>query len=175
MSTLLIRRIPRTVRRDPFADSDALVRQAFSPVALRSASFTPAADVSREGDDIIVRAEIPGLDPEKDVAVELTGRQLVIRGERRDEQTRKEGGRSVRELRYGSFRRTFQVPRGVSADAISATYDAGVLNVRVAGAFSSAEAMNEVQRIAVNAPSATPEPAAVETEQPTAESEQPAA
>jgi HSP20 family protein len=170
MSTLILR-----TRRDPFAGFDALVRQAFRPVAVRPAGFTPAADVSRDGDDAIVRAEIPGLDPEKDVTVELTGRQLVIRGERRDEQTREESGRTVRELRYGSFRRTFQVPRGVSADAIRATYDAGVLTVRVSGAFSSVEALNEVQRIAVNAPAATPEPAAVEVEQPAAETEQPAA
>jgi HSP20 family molecular chaperone IbpA len=120
-----------------------------------------------------VRVEVPGLDPEKDVAVELTGRQLVIRGERRDEQTREESGRPLRELRYGSFRRTFQVPRGVKADAITATYDAGVLSVRVAGAYSSAEALDEAHRIAVNAPAAAPEPEAVE--QPTAEAEQPAA
>jgi HSP20 family protein len=186
-------------RRDPFAEFDALVRQAFGPVAVRrttrtsparisagsrpSFGFTPAADVSRQGDDAIVRVEVPGLDPEKDVAVELTGRQLVIRGERRDEQTREEGGRTLRELRYGSFRRTFQVPRGVSADAITATYDAGVLSVRVAGAYSSAEALNEAHRIAVTAPAAASEPEAVEateaptaeTGQPTAETEQPAA
>jgi HSP20 family protein len=171
MSTLTL-----WTRRDPFAEFDALVRQAFGPARTRrivratqpAAGFTPAADVSREGDDAIVRVEIPGLDPEQDVAVELTGRQLVIRGERRDEQTRNENGRSVRELRYGSFRRSFLVPRGVSADAVSATYEAGVLNVRIAGAFSNAEALNEVQRIAVNAPAVTPEPEAVEADQPAA-------
>jgi HSP20 family molecular chaperone IbpA len=48
-------------------------------------------------------------------------------------------------LRYGSFRRSFNVPAHVTSDAISASYDAGVLTVRVAGAYKGAEA----QRIAI--------------------------
>jgi HSP20 family protein len=54
-------------------------------------------------------------------------------------------GRTLSEVRYGSFRRTFKLPAHVTSDAISASYDAGVLTVRVASAHKGAEA----QRIAI--------------------------
>ena len=146
--------------RSPFADFDALVRQAFGPVQTRRTvvgarpnGFTPAADVTRDGDDAVVRVELPGLDVDKDVNVEIVGRRLVVRGERRDERTEETQGRSVREVRYGSFRRSFGLPSHVTSDAITATYDAGVLNVRVAGAYAG----SEPQRIAVTAAPATAE------------------
>ena len=47
--------------------------------------FAPAADVYREGDDLVARFDLPGVDPERDVTVELEGRRLVVRGERRDQ------------------------------------------------------------------------------------------
>jgi HSP20 family protein len=58
-------------------------------------------------------------------------------------------------VRYGSFRRSFALPAHVTADAISASYDAGVLSVRVAGAYTGSQA----QRIAVTAGA----PAAIES------------
>ena len=119
-------------RRDPFADFDAAVRAAFAPT-----SFTPAAEARRDGDDAVVRLELPGLDVERDVTVELDHGRLVVSGERRDERSDNADGRSLREVRYGSFRRVFGVPAQVSADAVSASYDAGVLTVRVAGAYAT--------------------------------------
>jgi HSP20 family molecular chaperone IbpA len=127
-------------RRDPFAEFDALVRQAFGPVATRRGGFVPAADIARDGDDAMVRVELPGLDAEKDVTVEVDRGQLVVRGERRDERTEENDGRSLREVRYGSFRRSFALPQHVTADAISASYDAGVLSVRVTGAYAGTAA-----------------------------------
>lgn len=138
-------------RRDPFAEFDALVRNAFGPVATRPAArptgFVPAAEISRDGDDALVRVELPGLDVTNDVEVEVDRGQLVVRGERRDERTGEQDGRSLRELRYGSFRRAFTLPTHVTADAVSASYDAGVLTVRVTGAYAGSEA----RRIAVTA------------------------
>jgi len=93
----------------------------------------------------VVRVELPGVDVEKDVNVEVDKGQLVIRGERRDERSEEKGGRTLSEVRYGSFRRSFKLPAHVTSDAISASYDAGVLTVRVAGAHKGAEA----QRIAI--------------------------
>ena len=158
-------------RRDPFTafDSfDALVRSAFGPAARPTEEtgfgFTPAAEIVREGDDAIVRVEVPGLDPQKDVTVELDHGRLVVRGERRDETTREQGGRSLRELRYGSFRRSFGLADQVSADAISATYDAGVLSVRISGAYRRPS--GQARQIAVTpspAPSPEIEPATMET------------
>jgi len=107
--------------------------------------FSPAAEVAKDGDDAVVRVELPGVDVEKDVNVEVDRGELVIRGERRDERSESSDGRTLSEVRYGSFRRTFKLPAHVTSDAISASYDAGVLTVRVAGAHKGAEA----QRIAI--------------------------
>jgi HSP20 family molecular chaperone IbpA len=127
-------------RRDPFAEFDALVRNAFGPVATwparRATGFTPAAEISRDGEDAVVRVELPGVDVTNDVTVEVDRGRLVIRGERRDERSEERDGRSLREVRYGSFQRSFDLPAHVSADAISASYDAGVLSVRVTGAYA---------------------------------------
>ena len=86
-----------------------------------------------------------GVDVEKDVNVEVDKGQLVIRGERRDERSEEKDGRTLSEVRYGSFRRSFKLPAHVTSDVITASYDAGVLTVRVAGAHKGAEA----QRIAI--------------------------
>jgi HSP20 family protein len=129
-------------RRDPFAEFDAV----FAPVVdgffrrlgepVGGHGFVPAAEVDRDGDDAVVRLELPGLDAERDLTVEIDGDRLVVRGERRDERTEERDGRSLREVRYGSFRRSFGLPAHVPADAVSASYDAGVLTVRVTGAHA---------------------------------------
>ena len=126
-------------RRDPFADFDALVRNAFGPTA-RTTGFTPAAEVSRDGDDAVVRLELPGVDVTDDVTVEVDRGRLVVRGERRDERSEDKDGRTLREVRYGSFHRSFALPTHVTADAVSASYDAGILTVRVAGAHAGTQA-----------------------------------
>ena len=136
-------------RRDPFTEFDALVRSTFGT---QPTGFTPAAEVARDGEDAVVRVELPGLDVTKDVTVEVDDGQLVVRGERRDERTEDQDGRSVREVRYGSFRRSFRLPTHVTADALTASYDAGVLTVRVSGAYSGREA----RRIAIATAPSTP-------------------
>ena len=146
-------------RRDPFADFDdafaGIVRRAFGPTARTAprAGFVPAADLARDGEDAEQRLELPGLDVEKDVTVEIDRGRLVVKGARRDERTDTDGGRTLREVRYGSFERSFGLPEHTGADAISASYDAGVLTVRVTGAYASPEPT--AQRIAVgSAPAA---------------------
>lgn len=133
-----------TVWSSPLADFDSLVRWAFSPTATRpnggTTGFTPAAEVVRDGDDAVVRFELPGVDVENDVTVEVDGGELVVRGERRDDRTPEQGGRGLREIRYGAFRRSLSLPTRVGADAVSASYDAGVLSVRIAGAYTGAGA-----------------------------------
>ena len=160
-------------RRDPFAEFDALIRSAFGPLEGRrlqpaTAAITPAAEVSRDGDDAVVRLELPGVDVEKDVTVEIDRGRLVVRGERRDERSDERDGRTLREVRYGSFRRSFALPAHVTAEQLSASYDAGVLTVRVAGAHTGASAT----RIPVTAGSAAGSSAA---ELPGAAPEQPQA
>ena len=84
-----------------------------------------------EGSDLVVRAEIPGIDPDKDVEITTSDHTLRIKAERREEsrQEDKKGFRS--EFRYGSFVRTLTLPAGASEKDVKATYSDGVLEVRV--------------------------------------------
>jgi HSP20 family protein len=68
-------------------------------------------DEVQDGENLVVRAVLPGIDPEKDVETTVSGGMLQIRAERREEQDvddKEKGYR--RELRYGSFSRTLQLP-----------------------------------------------------------------
>lgn len=100
------------------------------------AGFVPAADVVRDGEDVVVAIELPGVDAE-DVTVEIERGRLVVRGERA-ESTASDGGAVVfRERRHGAFRREFSLPDGVTSDAVSASYDRGVLSLRLSGAAAA--------------------------------------
>jgi HSP20 family protein len=128
---------------------DQMLRDVFGPAVQANeatgSAFNPAAEVLKDGEDALVRLEIPGVDIDRDVKVELDGGRLVVSGERRDEHAENRDGRSLREVRYGAFQRSFAVPAHIKADAVSASYDAGVLTVRVAGAYAGSTA----QRIAI--------------------------
>jgi HSP20 family molecular chaperone IbpA len=135
----------------PAWDTDRWLRDFFGPAAAAdwnnpsTSGFRPAAEIVKDGDDAVVRVELPGVDVDKDVNVEVDRGRLVIHGEHRDQRSEEKDGRTLREIRYGSFRRSFQLPGHVTGDAITANYDAGVLTVRVAGAYAD----NQTQRIAI--------------------------
>ncbi|MFW2380903.1 MAG: Hsp20/alpha crystallin family protein [Acidimicrobiales bacterium] len=80
---------------------------------------------------ITVKGEIPGIDPEKDLEITVAGGRLSIAAERRETEERTEDGRYHSEFHYGSYRRSFQLPAGAETDKISATYDDGILTIRV--------------------------------------------
>jgi HSP20 family protein len=84
-----------------------------------------------DGDTIVVRAELPGVDPEKDVVVEVIGDELVIRAQRSEVHRSHEHHVSRSEIRYGSFMRSIPVPSGVDESKIEATYKDGMLEVRM--------------------------------------------
>ncbi|MDQ6649365.1 MAG: Hsp20/alpha crystallin family protein [Actinomycetota bacterium] len=96
-----------------------------------SAGYVPAVEMFAEGHDVVLRLELPGVDVENDVSIEVDRGRLVIAGERRDTRSRDSGASLVRELRYGSFRREFALPEGIDAGQVEASYDAGMLEVRV--------------------------------------------
>lgn len=75
----------------------------------------------------VLRAELPGIDPENDVDVSITGRELTIHGERSEEH--REEYRT--EFRYGSFTRTVTLPPSADENDIRATYETGILEVSV--------------------------------------------
>lgn len=130
----------------PAWNTDRWLREFFGPAPAAdwykpaNSGFSPAAEVVKDGDDAVVRVELPGVDVEKDVNVEVDRGRLVIHGEHRDEHADQKDGRTVREIRYGSFRRSFRLPAHVTSEAIAASYDAGVLTVRVAGAYAGSQA-----------------------------------
>ena len=106
--------------------------------------WAPALDVLHEDGDIVVRAELPGVKLE-DVDITLHNGVLTISGERKAEQQREGAGYYVRERRYGSFRRNMTLPEGTDESAISARFEDGVLEVRIAGAA----AVQEPKRIQI--------------------------
>ncbi|MEO8814517.1 MAG: Hsp20/alpha crystallin family protein [Mycobacterium sp.] len=126
-------------------DTDRWVRDFFNPTTVGGRhlptpnGFNPAVEITRDGDDAVVRLELPGVDVDRDVTVELDGGHLIIRGERRDEHADTDEHRTVREMRYGAFNRSFAVPARVTGDAVSASYDAGVLTVRVADVYAGTQ------------------------------------
>lgn len=91
-------------------------------------NVTPAMDIVEKDAAFEVTAELPGLDA-KDIDIQLGNGMLTIKGEKLEEKEEKTKGRYVSERRYGSFRRTLQVPGGVDADKIEAGYKSGVLTV----------------------------------------------
>lgn len=93
--------------------------------------IVPAVDVLTRGEDLVVRAELPGIDPERDVSVEVDDGALRIHGQRRQER-REEGDQFVRiESSYGAFERRIPLPDGVREEDIKASYDNGILEVVV--------------------------------------------
>ena len=78
-------------------------------------------------DRYVIRAELPGLDPENDIEVTVDGRILTIRAERRQQ----DQGPHRSEFRYGSLARTVRLPARVDAADVAARYDRGVLEVSV--------------------------------------------
>jgi HSP20 family protein len=91
--------------------------------------FIPATDVFSRNGDLIVRAELPGIDPEKDVQVTLLEDQLVVRGERKRAAEVKEEDYHHAETSFGVFERRVPVPAGTTESDIQASYDKGVLEV----------------------------------------------
>ena len=123
----------------PFgSEFDALVRRAFAAPLGMGRSFVPAADVRTEGADIVITLELPGVDAGSTVDVQLDGRRLVVSGRRADDRRTERNGFVVREIRSGSFHRAFPLPEGVTAEQVSADYDAGLLTVRIRDAVADA-------------------------------------
>lgn len=89
-----------------------------------------ALDIRATDDEIVVEAALPGVKPE-DVEISILGETLTINGAQRSEQSRDEAGYSYREIRRGSFSRTVTLSRGLMTDAASATFENGMLTLRI--------------------------------------------
>jgi len=105
-------------------------------------------DEYRDDDTQVVRAELPGIDPDRDVQLTVSNGMLRINAERRVEEETEEKGYIRHEMRYGSFTRSLPLAEGATEDDISATYKDGVLEIRVPVARQPAQ--SEPKRIAVS-------------------------
>jgi HSP20 family protein len=84
-----------------------------------------------EDKTLVVRAELPGIDPEKDVDISVVNGALVIRAEKEEKSEQKDKDSYRSEFHYGSFVREIALPAGVDESQVAATYRDGVLEVRV--------------------------------------------
>jgi HSP20 family protein len=80
-----------------------------------------------EDDHYVIRAELPGIDPDKDVKITVDDHTLVIDAERTEENTDK----TRTEFQYGSFHRAMSLPAGVKTGDVTATYTDGILTVSI--------------------------------------------
>jgi len=94
------------------------------------AAWNLAVDVAEDADTYIVKASVPGINPEE-IEIALTDNVLTIKGETREEHESKETNWHVRERRYGNFMRSITLPHPVNAEQVEATNEHGVLTLRL--------------------------------------------
>jgi HSP20 family protein len=101
---------------------------AMPSVFTEGSGFTPAFDVSETDNELIVKAELPGMD-EKDIDISLSEGVLTVKGEKKHEKEEKKEHYHTVERCYGTFSRTMRVPAHVDTDKVDATYKDGVLRI----------------------------------------------
>jgi HSP20 family protein len=112
------------------------------PTVWRDLPVEPTLKVEEfeDGDTVVVRAEMPGMDPDKDVEIMVSEGRLHIRAVRHAE-TKTEDAKGFRtEFQYGSFERTMRLPTGAAEGDVTASYKDGILEVRIPIDTAKAEA-----------------------------------
>ncbi len=92
--------------------------------------WAPAVDIYETKDDVIVKAELPGMKKD-DIKINIVDNSLVIEGEKKQEKEVKEENYYRVERRYGAFRRVIDIPVPVKTDEVEAVYKDGVLEVKL--------------------------------------------
>jgi HSP20 family protein len=149
----LMRREPREEAADIFGRFDKLFEEWTRMLPFRPMAFPlwpGAADMIRveeyrKDGTLIVRADLPGINPDKDVELTISHGMLHIEAERREEEKREEKGFLRREVRYGSFTRSLPLPEGVTETDIAASYKDGILEIRI-----PEPAREEAKKIAIS-------------------------
>ncbi|HXP09502.1 MAG TPA: Hsp20/alpha crystallin family protein [Acidobacteriaceae bacterium] len=141
--------------RTPFEDVAGLQKRLNSifndfagSVEGANAGFTPAVDVYEDADKLVLKLEIPGVKQE-DLDIRLENQTLVIKGERKFEQTEKAENFHRIERRFGSFVRSFTLPQTVNTEGVTASSDAGVLTISLP---KKAEAQPKQIKVQVGSP-----------------------
>lgn len=99
-----------------------------SPFTTGTMTWTPRVDVTQRSNELVIRADLPGLNKE-DVKVDVTDDAITIQGERRREHEEEQGGVHRSERVYGTFYRVIPLPDGAIADQAKASFKDGVLEV----------------------------------------------
>jgi len=110
---------------------DSFLREPFGSLGDSISSWgrwAPVLDVSESDTAVIVRAELPGVDP-NDLDITVTSDRLTIAGDKKETVEKKDRDVFHRESRYGSFSRTIPLPATVDQQAVNAEYTNGVLTV----------------------------------------------
>jgi len=121
--------------RDVFSTQDRFNRlfnqtlsQMFGEENGKLGTWAPAVDVFETDQNLVVKAELPGIDP-KDVEIRVENNTLFLQGQRKFENEVKEENYHRIERSYGSFTRTFALPGSIDAEKVSADYKSGVLTL----------------------------------------------
>lgn len=101
---------------------------AFGGDQLNAKGWTPAVDIYETDQNLVIKAELPGIDP-KDLEVRVEDGTLYLKGERKYEREVKEESYHRVERSYGSFARTFSLPRTINTEDIKADYKDGILTL----------------------------------------------
>ena len=160
--------LPPSLRIDPFASlRDEIERlyeefswpavqgllpqraTGFQPLRAWGAGWavSPAIDLVERDGEYEVQAELPGLSP-SDLEIKLSDGTLILKGEKSTEESKDQADYHLRERSYGAFQRSFSLPSGIDAGAVSASFDNGVLRIRLP---KSAEAKSKERKIEVKA------------------------
>ena len=127
------------VRWEPFSnlltaqrDFDRLFKEAFNPFVsegdLSTRTWAPPVDIYENENDIVLKAELPGIDP-KDVEVKVEDNTLYLKGERKFEKEVTNESYHRVERSYGSFARSFSLPNSISTDKVKAEFKDGLLTL----------------------------------------------
>ena len=111
---------------------------------LSTRTWAPPVDIYENENNLVLKADLPGVDP-KDAQVSLMDNILTVKGERKANQDTTGTDYFVREVAYGAFQRSFELPEGVDAAQVEAKHANGMLDVRVPAPRAATPRMIEVK------------------------------
>ena len=141
-------------RFDPFREFEDILRRYSEPTgrnllnreqeSVLSASWTPSVDINETKDAYVVKGELPGVDKDN-VDISIEDNLLVIRGEKKVEKESEEDKFHRKECVYGSFERSFSLPKQVDINNVEASFDNGVLKLNIPKAEEAKPKQIQVQ------------------------------
>ena len=123
------------VRYNPWTEMNSLQRQfnkmfddALTPANADNYSKVPAAELTVNDENLVLKLEIPGVNP-ADINIEATAKSIAISGDRKSEVTEESKSKTRSEFRYGSFKRVIALPARIQNTEVKAEYKDGILHL----------------------------------------------